>query len=221
MPKKVTFPPPKDDVPAWFMTYSDVVTLLMTFFILLLTFATMEPEKFDKIDRPVSTNQAATGRTGIESKKTPNDSWITRIRPASARIAMRGAEMPPIMEAPVKKTFGQGLKRLTPEENKHNELESHYFDVALNRLLSSDGSISSEGALLLGEIAKQLRDVPFQAAFQYSNPDNARQVTQLMMHMFEQEKIRPGQLGMTLIRNENLTSDCVRVLVKRFLVKPT
>ena len=36
-------PPPKpDEIPAWFMTYSDVITLLMTFFILLLTFATQD-----------------------------------------------------------------------------------------------------------------------------------------------------------------------------------
>jgi flagellar motor protein MotB len=221
MAKKIVFPPSKEDVPAWFMTYSDVVTLLMTFFILLLTFATMEPEKFDKIDRPISTNQAATGRTGIEAKKTPNDSWATRIRPPSARVAMRGAEMPPIMHAPVKETFGNGLQRLRPEEDKHNELESHYFDVALNQLLDSSGSITAQGEFLLNEIARQLRDVPFQAAFQYSNPATAGRVSQLMVHMFENEKIRPGQLGMTLIRDESLSTDHVRILVKRFLIRPT
>ena len=50
MARQKPFPEPKDDIPAWFMTYSDVITLLMTFFILLLTFATTEPERFRKID---------------------------------------------------------------------------------------------------------------------------------------------------------------------------
>ena len=40
---------PEDDVPAWVMTFSDVITLLMTFFILLLTFATNTPETFDRL----------------------------------------------------------------------------------------------------------------------------------------------------------------------------
>lgn len=221
MAKKIIFPPPKDEVPAWFMTYSDVVTLLMTFFILLLTFATMEPEKFDKIDRPISTNQAATGRTGIETTKAPNDCWVARVRPPSSRIAMRGAEMPPLMEAPVRECFGKGLKSLDAKDNKHNELESHYFDVAFNRLLDQDGNITPEGGLLLSAIAKQLRDVPFQAALQYSDSANANLVIHLAMHLFDHEKIRPGQLGITRIRNETLNSDSVRILVKRFLVKPT
>ena len=42
-------PEPPDDVPLWFMTYSDVITLMMTFFILLLTFSTSDPERFEQM----------------------------------------------------------------------------------------------------------------------------------------------------------------------------
>jgi len=41
--------PNSGDIPAWFMTYSDVITLLMTFFILLMTFSTTEPENFGRM----------------------------------------------------------------------------------------------------------------------------------------------------------------------------
>ena len=37
-------PPP--GLPMWMATYSDMVTLLLTFFVLLLTMASMDPTKF-------------------------------------------------------------------------------------------------------------------------------------------------------------------------------
>ena len=46
------------------MTYSDVITLLMTFFILLLTFATTEPERFEKSISSTFAKGAATGTVG-------------------------------------------------------------------------------------------------------------------------------------------------------------
>jgi chemotaxis protein MotB len=221
MAKKTKFPLPKDDVPAWFVTYSDVVTLLMTFFILLLTFSTMEPEKFDQVNRIISSKQAATGRTGLESAAPADNAWVTRIRPSSSRVAMRGAEMPPVMEAPVKETFGYGLKKLHPDEHTHNELESHSFDIDFNQIIDSSGQITVQGETVLNAVASQLRSIPFQASLQYSEPANAHRVSQLMLYLFEVEKIRPGQLSMTLIRNENLTSERLRIVVKRFLVRPT
>jgi len=44
MGKKPECPPP--GLPMWMATYSDLVTLLLTFFVLLLTMATMDPTKF-------------------------------------------------------------------------------------------------------------------------------------------------------------------------------
>ena len=58
-------PDPPEDVPLWFMTYSDVITLMMTFFILLLTFATNEPERFEQMKISVF---GASGASGIAGK---------------------------------------------------------------------------------------------------------------------------------------------------------
>ena len=103
-------PDPPGDIPAWFMTYSDVITLLMTFFILLLTFATTEPERFEKsVSSTFSAGGAATGTAGKKLDGNNFDSFINRLRPPAARIAMRGAEMPPIVREPAKATFGDGL----------------------------------------------------------------------------------------------------------------
>lgn len=46
MAKEPECPPP--GLPMWMATYSDLVTLLLTFFVLLLTMASMDPTKFEQ-----------------------------------------------------------------------------------------------------------------------------------------------------------------------------
>ncbi len=69
----------KDDIPAWFMTYSDVITLLMTFFILLLTFSTTEPERFEKVRATTFSAGGATGLIGKTIEGPDDDSWVNRV----------------------------------------------------------------------------------------------------------------------------------------------
>jgi chemotaxis protein MotB len=42
-------PPPEEGLPPWMATFADMVTLLLCFFVLLLSFATMEITKFNKL----------------------------------------------------------------------------------------------------------------------------------------------------------------------------
>jgi chemotaxis protein MotB len=44
-----TPPPPEEGLPAWMATFADMVTLLLCFFVLLLSFATMEMSSFNKL----------------------------------------------------------------------------------------------------------------------------------------------------------------------------
>ncbi len=44
--KEKPAPPGEEGLPLWMATYSDMVTLLLTFFVLLLTFANMDAQKF-------------------------------------------------------------------------------------------------------------------------------------------------------------------------------
>ena len=219
MAKKVKFPIPKDDIPAWFMTYSDVITLLMTFFILLLTFSTTEPERFEKVRATTFTAGGATGLVGPKIEGPPQDSWINRVRPPAARIAMRGADMPPITSDPAKASFGKGLMSLDPKHDKHNEMTSHYFDVELSRIFDSQGNITSQGQQICATLAVQLRDLPFQASFQFTNEAESEKILQLLVYMFKEENTRPGQVAITLIKNDNLPPSKLRILIKRYLGK--
>ena len=118
MGKKEVKSDPPEDIPAWFMTYSDVITLLMTFFILLLTFATTEPERFEKVTRKLFGSSGATGVAGHKHDQLDRSSWVQRMRPRAARIAMQGTEIPPMVEEPSKATVGRGLEQVSEEQAK-------------------------------------------------------------------------------------------------------
>lgn len=213
-------PDPPADIPAWFMTYSDVITLLMTFFILLLTFATTEPERFEKSVSSTFSAGAATGTTGKKMDGNNLDSFVNRLRPPAARIAMRGAEMPPIVREPAKATFGEGLKSLDDEEEKQNELTSHAFEVPAVRLFDSSGKLTSYGQLISKMLSQQLSDLPFHASIQFSDDQHAKPISDMMEFLFDMEKTRPGQVAIARVKPTNLPTTNIRFLVKRFTGKP-
>jgi len=216
MPRDKKPPDPPGDIPAWFMTYSDVITLLMTFFILLLTFATTEPERFEKSVSSTFSMGAATGTTGKKMDGNNLDSFINRLRPPAARIAMRGAEMPPIVREPAKATFGDGLKSLDDEEEKQNELTSHSFEVPAVRLFDSTGQLTSYGKLICKMLSQQLSELPFQASIQFSDQKHTAALADMMAFLFETEKTRAGQVAISFVKPEGLDKRNVRVLIKRF-----
>ncbi len=219
MKKEVKSDPP-DDIPAWFMTYSDVITLLMTFFILLLTFSTTEPERFEKVQTSVHNAGAATGLVGKKIEGLTQDSWVTRIRPPAARIATRGAEMPPLTEMPVRKTFGQGLSTISEEDHSRNESTSHYFDFKLESLFTLEDQLSGQGRHVCQMLAGQLRDLPFHASIQFADPEDSARIAKMMKFIFDQRTSRPGQISMNLSRELDLKRGHVRVEITKFEVEP-
>lgn len=60
--------------PAWMATFSDMMTLLMTFFILIMSFSTME---LDKFKMAMGSLKGALGVLGVQKKLSPNQSWFS------------------------------------------------------------------------------------------------------------------------------------------------
>lgn len=209
-------PEPKDDIPAWFMTYSDVITLLMTFFILLLTFATTEPERFEKSISTVFSKGSATGSAGEKMTDIDKESFVNRLRVPASRIVLRGAEMPPITRNAAKETWGEGLRSLNAEEEKQNELTSHHFDVPTSTIFDSEGKLTVAGKEICQLLSGQLRELPFRASVQFSDERNAGKVAELLVYLYHTEMTRPGQVGMSLIRKNELATNRIRFVIERF-----
>ncbi len=60
--------------PAWMTTYGDMMTLLMTFFILIMSFSTMEVDKFKMA---MGSLKGAMGILGVQKKLSPDQSWFS------------------------------------------------------------------------------------------------------------------------------------------------
>ncbi len=60
--------------PAWMATFADMMMLLMCFFILIMSFSTME---IDKFKMAMGSLQGALGVLGVQKKLRPDQSWFS------------------------------------------------------------------------------------------------------------------------------------------------
>ena len=214
MAKEKAPPPPADDIPAWFMTYSDVITLLMTFFILLLTFATTEPERFEKIQVAMFGGAGATGIAGDPPEGIEQDSWATRTRPPSARMCLRGSEMPPIHSDPSQTSPSDSIAGL--ESDKFDDLADQYVIlVNVHQMVSSTGEIFATGRQQAIMLSKQMFRLPMHVTFEASNEENLKRAVVFANYIFKKHKIKPGQMGVRLV--SGLKSNQMRIVVEHHL----
>lgn len=205
---------PPEDIPAWFMTYSDVITLLMTFFILLLTFATTEPERFEKVPVSFFGGSGATGIAGHKHDQLDKDSWAQRVRPRAARIALQGSEMPPEVNEPTEKSVGRGLETVTEKEAEEDVMTSRAFETNLSELVNDYMKLTRKGVQVASTLATQLRKLPVHCTIEISTKVSPDRAVALADYLYHVQKIRPGQVGVGLV-NEVDEGD-VRFVIERY-----
>lgn len=156
-------PPPSNPgaVPAWFMTYSDVITLLMTFFILLLTFASNEPEKFERMQITMFGGGGSQGFASKSQDAMDRESIVTRFRPRASRLTQRGSETPSEMDEPQTGSTEDGLRALQ-EGNDLAQLQRLSVDVAIVEWADDQGNLTGIGQYQLQNIVRQMAAMPLE-----------------------------------------------------------
>ncbi len=158
---------PPEDIPFWFITYSDVITLLMTFFILLLTFATSEPENFERMQVSLFGGGGAGGIAGETVGPMEKDTVLVRERPRASRMTARGSEMPPLSSDPTYESLKSGVSGLTEEE--HRDVAKNYaINMPLAVLVDQDGEVTAQGKQNMHMLALQLKKLQHTVALQVS-----------------------------------------------------
>lgn len=198
MAKEKAPPPPAEDIPAWFMTYSDVITLLMTFFILLLTFSTTEPEKFDKVQVSAFGSAGASGVAGHINDGLEKQSWVQRIRPRASRIAMNGSEIPPMVDEPSSQAVGRGLETVNDEESEKDVMLTNSFEVPAEPLVDENSRLTPRGMEVAAILAKQLRSLKVHCTVEFTNSQLLDRATAFLAHLYDVEMVRPGQVGVAM-----------------------
>ncbi len=212
--KKCRCPPQPAGVPAWFMTYSDVITLLMTFFILLLTFASSEPEKFERMQVAVFGGGGASGVAGEAAKSVERDSITLRYRPTSARMTQRGSEMAPMDEEPANEAIARGLKSLDSLDEL-DSAERVSLEASLELLRNSDGTLTAYAEQQLRMIGIQLRSMPLEVELQAANPADAAFCIEMARFVLETQQIPPGRFSVSVAENGGPAANSIRILMTR------
>jgi len=109
---------PADEAPAWMLTYADTVTLLMTFFVMLLGFSTVDEEDFGRL------SGALVGYWGVAAPTKHNrDSLESRRNMELGRIHPIGYEIPPDNDPLT--TTERGMRIAVSVVSATNLLEHH------------------------------------------------------------------------------------------------
>lgn len=213
MRKKRNKPAPSG-IPAWFMTYSDVITLLMTFFILLLTFATNEPEQFERMKVAVFGGGGGTGLIGENNNPLEYDSTVVRFRPRSARQTMRGTELPPLHEEPATASVTRGLEAL---EELTDLVRAERCQITMRREhLINDGRITNHGEATLRIICSQLRRFNGHAQLIAANSEDALALIPVCLDIAEETRAYPGSFAVsTRETNDPEQRRMITILVTR------
>lgn len=203
-----------EDIPAWFMTYSDVITLLMTFFILLLTFASTEPEQYERVQMSIMGSDSATGVAGLEHTKMDLDSSFKRFRPRAARIAIHGAEMPPMMQDAATEPSGNGLTAPDKKQAKIDVMKAYSTKIPIQTVSVDGKTLTQWGKDFSGTLSTQLRRLPVHCAVEFSS-DLGRDAGLLFFEILTQrEGVRPGQVACSY--TPDVSSDMMRITIERY-----
>ncbi|MEZ6034643.1 MAG: flagellar motor protein MotB [Planctomycetaceae bacterium] len=194
---KCRCPPPPMEIPKWFVTYSDVITLLMTFFILLLTFANSEPENFEKMQVATFGGAGSGGLAGPPTKGIDKDSVNVRYRPSSSRSTPRGTEMTPTELTPIGDAASKGLDALdNPEELASAERTS--TTSLMESLRDGNGQLTSQAMQQLRMIAIQMKSLPLSADLQVSAPDDLDFAVGMARYMQDELNVPSGRLSVSI-----------------------
>jgi len=146
--------PQSGGAPTWMLTYGDTVTLLLTFFVLLLTFSTPTEDDFQEFVRglmvgsqSMSLFQGRPGAGGV----TPQERRLEE-----SRLDLAGAEKPPMSDQ-------KPMEELTKYHSNVDiaqlpELKGAVvIRVPLDSLFDDEGRLTAEGRRVLAYVVEMTR----------------------------------------------------------------
>ncbi len=206
-------PPDGDDIPMWFMTYSDVITLMMTFFILLLTFATSEPERFEQMKVTVFGASGAPGIAGNETDGVEKDSWLMRVRPRSSRLTQRGNEVPPVDKEAPQASLDEGLAGLEDRESRQIVSVINIV-VPAQHFGSVDGELFEYGKRNMKMLADMLRRKAYDVTFEVSDEKQLPRASACVQSLFYEQAIALSRMGVSIAADDVLSSSDIRIVLR-------
>jgi chemotaxis protein MotB len=137
----------EEGAPEWMVTFSDCMTLLLTFFVLLLSFSS-----FDDVGEIAQLGSVFAEEFSIDTK-------ITRERDALLLAMLNGRELKKGSEKPVLEAVAgdHSKKETLSTEHRHRKI----FLLSSDKIFWGKGAaLSSSGKIILSDMASFLKDMP-------------------------------------------------------------
>ena len=213
MARQKAFDPPEDDVPAWVMTFSDVITLLMTFFILLLTFATNTPETFDRMQVSMFGGGGSTGFAG-STEGMEKDSLLVPDRARTGRIAKDGSHIPPMYSDPALSTLDKGIAGL--EKDEMRVLGTiHQLRQSLKSVVDAKGNLTPLCRQQLKLLSRQLRKRPLNLDIVVNNQDELPAALAIVEHLGRNENVPVAKVGVGVAEHKTDSGQVLMIIANQ------
>ena len=199
---------------SWIVTYSDMVTLLMAFFIAIITFSSSNVgQKSRKKDSAVD-GRGGTGVAGPSQKGNPRmDAIVWRLHFRQPRFSETGPEFAPLYRDPSEDTAKGILKALLG--TAPGKLgDSYILRLPLSLLFDPGGKLTSSGSHILGALAANLRELPYDFQFRVQDPDQIPLAVRLCSFLSSDGGMHPGRLAVG-VRADEGDEDSVWVVLTR------
>ena len=156
MGKKAQPPPDEggESVPLWYVSYADMITLLLALFVMLTTFSSYDDEHLGKFTGAIRSVAEA---SIFPSKMAPRSNFL---RPADREVdfTATGSRLPDQMDD----TENRNPKVHPPVKESEAYFSRKVLTLPLNGVLDDRDELTAEGKAKLDRLAAFLRAVPCQ-----------------------------------------------------------
>jgi chemotaxis protein MotB len=154
--------------PLWMVTFSDCMNLLLTFFVLLVTFSSFGPEKEEGIVNFGSAMRSAFGTPLDAGGRQDHRSMVENRRVVNTEQPESGSERPTNSQSPGARNGSLNEDLQAADYRKHK-----VFLIPSRKVFLGRGrALSSDGRYFLAVMAAFLREVPGSIVISENGPDD-------------------------------------------------
>ncbi|MEN6428602.1 MAG: flagellar motor protein MotB [Phycisphaerales bacterium] len=166
-PKKEAPPEEAPGAPLWMVTFSDCMNLLLTFFVLLVTFSAFGPEQQERIINFGNAMRTVFGTPAEAGGSQDQSSMVQARRVVGTEQPEHGSERPTDSKSPTPQSGSLNEDLQAADYRKHK-----VFLIPSGKVFLGRGrALSPEGRYFLAVMAAFLREVPGSVVISENGPD--------------------------------------------------
>jgi chemotaxis protein MotB len=196
----------------WIVTYSDMITLLMTMFIVIVTFGSKDKDNYHKKTDSLVGGKGGAGAAGDAAKGADRNSVQVRVSPLG-RPVLRGSETAPTYSDPSTEAIESVLNNLT--EPAPGKLSDNFQLKVPVAFLFKDDGLSEAGMRAMKNLSEAVFDLPYDIQVQVSEANGLPRAARITQYLFQGGSIHPGRLGVAVRPGERGAQDVVWLILMR------